>query len=100
MNPGDPVGTVVMAEWFYLERVLADRAHDLANHMAQAALYRPLERAGERPVLSTGLEGWSWRRAAEVFALVGLALAGTIAVPMGIVGAAWAMGVLVRLFLG
>jgi hypothetical protein len=89
-----------MAEWFYLERVLADRARDLARHMAKAAAFRPGEMLEERPVLSTGVGCWSWRRAARVGAVVGLALAGTIAVPMGIVGAAWAMGVVVRLFLG
>lgn len=89
-----------MAEWFHLERLLADRERGLTDHLAIKAASRSADLLRERPVLSTGVGCWSWRRAVRVCAVVGLALAGTIAVPMGIVGAAWAMGVLVRLFLG
>lgn len=89
-----------MSEWFHLERLLADRARDLSDHLAMKAAFRSADLLRERPVLSTGVGCWSWRRAVRVGAVVALALAGTIAVPVGIVGAAWAMGVVVRLFLG
>jgi hypothetical protein len=89
-----------VAEWFFLERILADRARDLASHVATAAAFRHPDVYRERPVLTAGIEGWSWRRTAQVAALVGLALVSTIALPMGIAGATWVVGVLVNLLLG
>ena len=88
-----------MAEWFYLERVLADRARDLADHLANAAAFGPRETLGERPVLSAGLKGWSSARAARLAGLVALALAGTVGLPVGILGTAWAIQRVVGLFL-
>ena len=89
-----------MVEWFYVEGVLADRARDLEKRLTETAPLRALETPWGRPVLSSGLEGWSWRRAAELATLVGLALLATVALPAGIMGAAWAMGMLAGLFAG
>ena len=88
-----------MAQWFYLEQVLADRARDLAEHVAKAAALRSLEAADERPVLSAGLAGWSATRAFRVAGLVALALAGTVGLPAGILGAAWTIRRVVELLL-
>lgn len=90
---------VIMAEWFYLEQVLADRARDLAEHVAKAAALRSLEAADERPVLSAGLAGWSSARASQVGGLVALALAGTVGLPAGILGAVWTIRRVVELLL-
>jgi hypothetical protein len=89
-----------MAEWFFLERVVADRERDLADHLARLDAFRPVEILRERPVLSAGLDGWSWPGALRVAALVGLAVAGTIALPMGLVGIAWALGAVARILMG
>ncbi len=87
-----------MAEWLYLEYILAERERELGHHLARVTAFRGIDPREERPVLSTGLEGWSWLRAFHVGALVGLALLGTLALPMGILGAAWALrGILVLL---
>ena len=90
-----------MAQWFYLEQVLADRARDLADHVAKAgALRSPSpEAADERPVLSGGLAGWSLARAFQVAGLVALALAGTVGLPAGILGAVWTIRRVVELLL-
>ena len=45
-----------MAEWFYLERVLADRERELRHHLARVTAFRGIDAGEERPVLSTGLE--------------------------------------------
>ena len=87
-----------MAEWAYLECVLADRERELGHHLTRVTAFRGIDPREERPVLSTGREGWSWLRASQVGALVGLALLATLALPMGILGAAWALrGILVLL---
>ncbi|MGH7360326.1 MAG: hypothetical protein ACREJF_00130 [Candidatus Methylomirabilales bacterium] len=88
-----------MAQWFYLEQVLTDRARELADHVARAAARRSTEAAHERPVLSAGLAGWSLARASQVAGLVALALAGTVGLPAGILGAAWTIRRVVELFL-
>lgn len=88
-----------MAQWFYLEHVLADRARDLAEHVAKAAALRSLEAAEERPVLSGTLAGWSSARASQVGGLVALALAGTVGLPAGILGAVWTIRRVVELLL-
>lgn len=88
-----------MAGWFYLEHVLAERARDLGDHLAKAAALRSLEAADERPVLSAGLAGWSAARAFRVAGLVALALAGTVGLPAGILGAAWTIRRVVELLL-
>ncbi len=88
-----------MAEWFYLEQVLADRARDLGDHLAKAAALRSLEAADERPVLSGGLAGWRLARTFQIAGLVALALAGTVGLPAGILGAAWTIRRVVELFL-
>lgn len=89
-----------MAEWFYLERVLADQARALRDHLAKRAAFRPIDMQEERAVLHSGFEGWSWLRAAQVGALVGLALLGTLALPTGILGVAWALRGILELFTG
>jgi hypothetical protein len=89
-----------MAQWFYLEQVLTDRARELADHLARAAARRSTEAADERPVLSGRLAGWSLARASQIAGLVGLALAGTMGLPAGILGAAWTIRRVVEFFLG
>jgi len=88
-----------MAQWFYLEQVLADRARDRADHLAKAALRQFPAAADERPVLSGTLAGWSLARASQVAGLIGLALAGTVGLPAGILGAAWTIRRVVELLL-
>jgi hypothetical protein len=82
---------VTMTEWLYLERVLADRDRELRHHLARVTAFRGVHPGEERPVLSTGLASWSWPRASQVGALVGLALLATLALPMGILGTAWVL---------
>ncbi len=89
-----------MAEWFYLECLLADRARDLTHHASRAALFRRGQDPEGRPVLSTTLEGWTWQRTAQVAGLIGLALALTLGLPAGILGAAWVVGAVVGLLGG
>jgi len=96
---GRTAGRVIMAQWFYLEQVLADRARDLADHVAKAGALRSLEAANERPVLSGGLAGWRLARAFQIAGLVVLALAGTVGLPAGILGAAWTIRRVVELLL-
>jgi hypothetical protein len=80
-----------MAQWLYLEYVLAEREWELNDSLGRRAAFRRIEPEEDRPVLSAGLEGWSWLRACHVGALVGLALLATLALPMGILGVAWAL---------
>lgn len=89
-----------MAEWFYLERLLAHRARDREKQLAAAGAFRHRHSSGERAVLSASLKGWSWRRAAQVAAFVGLALIATLAVPLAMVGAALFLGGVLGCFPG
>ncbi len=89
-----------MAEWLYLEYVLAERERELNDSLARGAAFRRSEPGEVRPVLSTGLEGWTWLRAGQVGSLVGLALLGTPALPMGILGAVWLLRGILTLFVG
>jgi len=89
-----------MAEWLYLECVLADRERELGHHLARVSAFRGIDPGEERPLLSTGFEGWSWLRAGQVGALVGLALLATLALPMGVLGAAWVLRGVLALLVG
>ena len=89
-----------MAEWLYLEYVLAERERELKDSLGRGAAFRRIEPEGGRPVLSTGLEGWSWLRAGQVGSLVGLAILATLAVPMGILGVAWVLRGILSVFGG
>ncbi len=80
-----------MADWLYLKYVLAERERELNDFLGRRAAFRRIEREEDRPVLSTGLEGWSWLRFCHVGALVGLAFLATLALPMGILGVAWVL---------
>jgi hypothetical protein len=87
----DTAGRVTMAEWLYLKYVLAERERELNDSLARRTVFRRSEPEGDRPVLSAGLEGWSWPRASHVGALVGLAFLATLALPIGILGVAWVL---------
>jgi hypothetical protein len=89
-----------MAEWFYLECVLADRERELQASLGRGAAFRRSEPGEERPVLTAGFEGWTWLRTGQVGALVGLALLATLALPMGILGAAWLLRGILALLVG
>jgi len=80
-----------VAEWLYLEYVLAERERELTDSLGRRAAFRRIEPGEDRPLLCTGLEGWSWPRACHVGALVGLAFLATLALPMGILGMAWVL---------
>ena len=80
-----------MAEWLYLKYVLAERERELSDSLARGAVFRRGEPEKDRPLLCTGLEGWSWLRACHVGALVGLAFLATLALPIGILGVAWVL---------
>jgi hypothetical protein len=89
-----------MAEWFYLETVLAERERERDHHLARVTAFRGTDSGEERPVLTAGLEGWTWPRAGQVGALVGLGLLATLALPMGILGAAWVLRGILSVFGG
>ncbi len=89
-----------MAEWLYLEHVLADRERELGDRLATVAAFRGVHPGEERPVLSTGLASWSWPRASQVGALVGLALLAALALPMGILGTTWVLRGILALLVG
>jgi hypothetical protein len=89
-----------MAEWFYLETVLAERERELDHHLARVAAFRGIDPREERPVLTAGFEGWTWLRAGQVGALVGLGLLATLALPMGFLGAAWVLRGILALLVG
>jgi hypothetical protein len=88
-----------MAGWFYLEYVLAERAREVAGQMAEAAARRSQVTGHERAVLSGTLAGWNSARASRVAGLVALAVAGTLGVPAGILGAVWTIERMVGLLL-
>lgn len=88
-----------MASWFYLEHILEERARELADRVAEAAALRSLETGNERAVLSGTLAGWCSARASRVAGLVALAVAGTLGVPAGILGAVWTIQRMVELLL-
>jgi hypothetical protein len=80
-----------MAEWLYLKYVLAERRRELNDSVRRRAAFRRIAPGEDRPLLNTGLEGWSWLRACHVGALVGLAFLATLALPVGILGMAWVL---------
>jgi hypothetical protein len=89
-----------MTDWLYLKYVLAERDRELRDHLGRGAAFRRIDPDEGRPVLTAGFEGWTWPRAGQVGALVGLALLATLALPMGILGAAWVLRGLLTLLVG
>lgn len=80
-----------MFEGYYAEHVVRNREQERTQVLAMKRMEGVAGSEENRPILSTGWNGWSWRRARAVLGTVGIALVASLALPASVQGVAWGL---------